>query len=412
MQEIKSTRSFMITNTNLNSIFKPNYKSDKFTKTVGSTNFDSAIQITNGKLNHHRAMIFDIIFDKMYRMFNQKENFNFIHSSISRLLSGNDPLRQHYFKKFLTDSKMDFFYKVKSLINLSIENPDMNIPYNQSIRNFLLNGASDIIDNAFPIEFVILYRNELERECEKTNSFNKVISLLIEYQFEKNFYLYLLENIFDNKMSSWTYQLDIKLSEIFLNDERSIYHLKSWFLESEFLELNMTYPITCFADPDSDKYVPKKLYLKNIMHPLESITPIQNVNFDKSSMTISFNLRNHFMAFLAHDARMCVGTFIPSYLYKLKSSAFFLGKNILNTSYYDRIEKKYKNKMKYNMNQLFNYLNLSDKDHSSNNSSHRRKMIYKSLQELADMTLIGIDKLTDKELVLNKVWNISDLKEC
>lgn len=410
--DLKSNRDYMITNRNLNTMFKPNNMPGKFTTSSGVNN-DAGVNVLNGKFNHHTAIVFDIIYDQIYRIFNQIEGVDYIASSLTRLLSANDGKRKNYFTKFLTDRKLDFLLKVGKLLvtSKSVE----SIPFNNSMRDFLLNTAPDIIDNAFPLEFSLQYRSLLESKCEQNGNFDKVINLFKTYNLEKHFFIYLLNNIFYGKLPSWdesTFPMKIKLDSIFDNDERSIYILKNWFKQSTNLKFSMTYPVTCFSHHfDESKYMPKKLTLQTYMDSLPGVTPIPQILYDKSNMSIEISLANKFMAYFAHDAKLCVRTYVPSSLYKLNNNAFFIGKNILNNNFYNKTDG-YQNRKYYKIDELFNFLNLPVKDGNNNcNNSHRRKTILKSLDQLDSCSIIKINKLNSQRVELSDVWNITSRQE-
>lgn len=408
--ELKSSRSFMITNRGLNGIIKPNFNMGELNKNQDSYN-DAAISILDGKINHQTAIVFDIIFDRMYRLFNENEDYEYIHSSLKKLLDRDISKKHFYFQKYITNLKMDFYYKVKGLINLLTKNPGTILHYNDETLEFLLKAGSDIIDNAFPIEFSFIYKNLLRKISESKTSFNEVIILLNAFEFEKSFFLYLLKSIFNTRIPGWTFRLDIKLDEIFENNERSIYNIKQWFIDAQSLKLNMIFPLTCFYNSlELYQTAPKQLFFRTISHPLFDTQPIQDVSYNKSASTISLNLRNNFMLFYSHDARMCSGTYIPSSLYKMNSNTFFIGKGIINHTYYNSKEKAYKNKLKYTMNEIYSMLNLTAKDLTGNNASHRRKAAFKSLEKLNEENIIDIDRLTSERVLLNSVWNIATNK--
>jgi hypothetical protein len=215
--------------------------------------------------------------------------------------------------------------------------------------------------------------------------------------------MYLLGVVFYGKNPYFNdYRLHIPLDSVFEDKERSVYLLKKWFFEAENLNLDLTYPSTCFT---GDK--PEFLQKGTTMFPLIDEYPFQDMGYDKSNMMIFFSLRNHFMSLFAHDAKMCVHKFTPSRLYKMNSNEFFLGKNLLNNIYYDSKKKIYRNKSNYTMNNLLELLNLPVRDLNHGNNTHRRKAVHKALGRLSDNRLINIDKLNSERLVLNGVWNIN-----
>jgi len=396
--DLKSTREYMVTNRSLNTMFKPNMSTD-------STS--AGIKITQGKFNHHTAMVFDIIYDNMYRMFNEVKGTTYITSSLTKLLSSNDGRRHKFFRKLLTDKKLNFFIKTLEICKTSEKLK--SVPYNSETRDFLLNECPDFIDSAYPAEFSLQYRHALENTCEKDKNFDFVINLIREFTLERTFFSYILNNIFYGKFPSWNnFALNIKLGSIFQNNERSPYVLKKWFEEANKLQFIMRYPITCISDHfDDTSYLPKKLFLTSFMFDIPAGFPIEN-EYDKSSMSVNVSIFNRFMTFYAHDAKLCVKTYIPSILYSTNSNSFFIGKGILNNTMYNKKAKEYKTKLNYNFDELFNFLNLSYKD-SSRNNNYRKKAIYKALNELHDLSVITIDKITAENVRLNAVWNISDI---
>ena len=341
-------RDFMITNKSLNTMLKPNGVNGRFTISSG-TNYDFGIKVIDGKLNHHMAIVFDIVYDHMYRLFNQMDGSNFIISSLTQLLSKNNVLRTEYFKTFLSNTKLEFYNEVLQLLQYSTEVD--SIPFDPDIRDDLLNKAPDIINNAFPLNFKIPFKKFLRDDCEIEGNLDRAIDLLKNYNFERSFFLYLLEKMFYGKLPSLEgFNLSINLEDIFENDERSVYILKKWFKNIQHLKLSLIYPITCFRDfPNSDQHIPRKLFLQNYMFALPEINPIGKVDFKKSKMTASISLSNKFMVFFAHDAKLCNRTYVPSSLYKLGSNSFFIGKNLLNNYYYNKNKKLYVHRLNYTM---------------------------------------------------------------
>ena len=408
--EFKPTREFMITNRNLNTMIKPNNIEGQYTVS-GGRNTDAGVQVNDGKINHHTSMVLDIIYDNMYRMFNEIDEMNFIASSLTKLLASNDGKRQDYFKTLITDTKLDFYLKVLQIGSyyMNLKKDGISMPFTKDTRDFLLHGCPYIIENAFPPEFYIPYRAALESKCEKEGNLNEPMDLLVSYEFEKKFFTHILEKIFYGKLPSYNgFKLNINLNSIFENNERSIYVLKKWFNDANSLKLAMTYPITCFSDSLKDsKYLPKKLFVKSYMLAIPNVSPIVS-SFDKSKMEIDVSLANKFMAFFAHDAKMCVGTYVPSSLYTLNSNAYFIGKAILNTSYYNKKTRKYANKLNYKLRDMFKVLNLPEKDSNNGNNSHRRKAIFKALRQLDAKGIIKINKMNSERIQLNYVWNIAN----
>jgi len=408
--DLSSTRDFMITNKNLNTMFKPNNIKGQYTTSTGINN-DAGISILNGKFNHHTAIVFDIIYDKMYRMFNQMEGMDYIAGSLTKQLSSNDGKRKTYFTKLLTDRKLDFYLKLRTLLNYSKE--VNTILYNKRTRDFLLNAAPDIVDNAFPLDLSLRYRHLLERQCEIDGNFDSVINLFETFNLEKQFYRYLLTHIFYGKSPSYneSFPLEINLNSIFDDKERSVYILKDWFNLASELTFNMTYPVTCMSHCfDETKFIPKKLILQSFMDSLPAIQPIPIVDYNKAQMNVTISLTNKFMVYFAHDAKLCVHTYVPSSLYKLNNTAFFIGKSILNNNFYSK-GNGYQNKLYYKIDELFNILNLPVKDANNSNNSHRKKSIFKALDQLNDSKIIKINNMTSERVKIDKVWSISDRRE-
>jgi hypothetical protein len=404
--KLESTRDFMVTNQSINTMLKPNNVNGEFTTSVGR-NTDAGVRINNGHFNHQMAIVLDIIYDHMYRMFNEMENTSYIFSSLSTRLTHNDGLRKQYFTKLLTNKKLDFYNRVMGIIKAS-ENLS-RVPFNRETRNYLLNTCPDLIDYGFPPEFALSYRSDLEMNCEKRGSFDGVVQLLKENRFDQVFFQYLLQNIFYGKMPSWNgFSLDISLNSIFKDKERTIYVLKDWFEESNRLNFSMTYPVTCFSDHFSEdpKYVPKRLFLMPYMFPVSTVNPCR-CKYDKATSIVNVSLINKFMVFFAHDAKLCVKTYVPSSLYKLNSNAFFIGKNILNNIRHERKLKKYANRLNYTMDDFFRFLNLKTKN-IGNNTTHKKKAIIKALKQLDGASIIQIDKMSGDDIKLKKVWNIED----
>jgi hypothetical protein len=410
--DLTLTRDYMITNKNLNTMLKPNNISGQYTKSIGM-NSDAGISILNGKFNHHMAIVFDIIYDRMYRMFNQLDGMNYIAGSLTKLLSSNDGKRKKYFTKLLTERKLEFLEKIEKLILYS--NKAEHVPYNTNMKNYLLNSAPDIIDNAFPMDFSLSFRNLLETKCALDENFDEVLKLIKKQNFGDRFFIYLLRNIFYGKLPSIVnpgelFLLEIKLNSIFDNDERSIYVIKDWFQKAQELKFNMTYPVTCMSHCfDETKYIPKKLILQSYMMPLQQVNPITDVKFKKSSMSIVLPLTNKFMAYFAHDAKLCVRTYVPSKLYEMNNNAFFIGKNLVNNNFY-RKKGGYQNRLNYRIDELFDFLNLPLRDTNQNNT-HRRKAIFKALDQLEGNSIIGIDKMNSERIKLSKVWNLTNMPE-
>jgi hypothetical protein len=401
--DLETKRSFMITNRNLNSMIKPNIVYGKYTVSSGM-NTDAGIGLIDGKVNHHTSMILDVIYDHMYRMFNELGGMNYVVSSLTKLLASNDGKRHDYFTKLLTDKKIDFYNKILKLGQyfMHCKNNDLEFRSDSETRDLLLNGCPDIIENAFGPEFSIPYRSALEAG----DSLEGPLQLLNDFNFERQFFTYILSNIFYGKYPQWNnFHLKIDLRSVFDNNERTIYVLKKWFEENNNLKLNMTYPVTCFADiRNGEKYLPKKLFLKSVMMPLVGVKPISS-ECDKS-MTVDLSLANKFMVYFAHDAKMCVRTYVPSSLYTLNNNAYFIGKSILNNTYYSKRQKAYTTKLNYTLGDMFEYLNLPEKDINNGNNSHRRKAIFKALRQLDDLDIIKIDKMNSQRIVLKSVWNI------
>jgi hypothetical protein len=390
------SKKIMITNPNFNSMLKPNNVPTQFTNSTGQYS-EQGIMVKQGTVNHQKAMVFDIIYDHLYRMLNQIPNSDdYISTSVKET-------NEDY--KLLNSKKLEFFERIKKLIKFknSYEGDNV-IPYNTVLKNDLLYAPKDLIDEAFPIEFSLRYRDLLENHCEKLGYFDKVIDMFKEYNYNKYFFEYILRTIFYGKEPSWeNFVINIDLNSVFGNKERSIYIIKKWFLDSTDIELSLTYPITCFATKAQNGYKPKRV----IMFEIPSVKPIPAIEYDKSTMNISLSLRNQLMTFYAHDARMCVHKFIPTKLYKMNSNEYFLGKQLLNNSYYHSRKKVYQSRTKYSMKELFKMLNLPIKDLNHNNTTHRRKAILKSLGKLHDHQIINIDKLNSERLNLNGVWNVN-----
>lgn len=405
--DIDSTRRIMITNRNVNSIIKPNIVYGKYSISSGM-NTDGGIGILNGKINHHTAMILDIIYDHLYRMFNVNDEMHFIESSLKSMLYNNDGKRYDYFKTLITDKKLDFYTRVLQIGKYFIDcqNSGTCVPYTKSNADFLLNDCPHVIENAFGPEFSIPYKAALESQCEHDQTLDKALELLRDFKFERSFFKYLLNNIFYGKYPQWNnFHLKINLNSIFENNERTVYVIKDWLQKANDLKINMTYPVTCFSD--QGKGLPKKLFLKSYMMPIVNVSPIQSI-CDKN-MIADISLSNKFMVFFAHDAKMCVVKYMPSALYSLNSNAYFLGKAILNNTYYSKYEKGYINKMNYSMGEMFEYLNLPEKDNINGNSSYRKKAIFKALKQLDDKNIIKISKITSDRIKLNYVWSIKDM---
>lgn len=393
-------REFMITNRNLNAMFKPNHTNGEFTRSIGVQN-DAGMKIIGGKFNHQTAMIFDIIYDHMFRMFNQIEGQSYITGSLSKIFTNEDK-KHTYFKNLLTDRKLEFYFEVNRFMKFA-NNFDGNIPFDKHIAE-ILNSNNDIIRKAFPLEFGIAYRQELENN----GSLDKVFNLLKEYNFESRFFQYILTQTFYGKIPSWNnFSLDLNLKDIFVNDERTPYVLKNFFDNSKDLALSMSYPVTCFADHYEGTKIPKRIYTKQIMCALEHVLPFYGLKIDKSSISVKISLRNKFMAFFAHDAKLCAKTFIPSNLYSMNSNAFFIGKQIINNWYYSSKKKCYKYKLYYSTSELFDILNLPKSD-TNGNSTHRKKAIIKALNQLNDCNIIQIEKLTSQGVVLKDVWKMDN----
>jgi hypothetical protein len=387
-------------------MFKPNSSNGEYTTSVG-VNTDAGIRIRDGKFNHHMAIVFDIIYDHLYRMFNEVKGMNYIASSLTKLLSSNDGRRHKFFRKLLSDKKLNFYLRTMDICKSSEKLT--TIPYNSTTRDYLLNECPDFIDSAYPAEFSLQYRHALENQCEKDGNFDYVINLFKEYSLEERFFKYILENIFYGKIPSWNnFSLNINLNSIFKNNERSPYIMKKWFKDANQLSFDMTYPVTCISDHFEDRsYLPRKLFLTSFMFAIPGVSPCLN-KFDKSNMSINISLYNTFMTFFAHDAKLCVKTYIPSILYSAKSNAFFIGKGILNNTFYNKKSKAFKTKLNYTFNGLYKYLNLSNKD-NVRNSTYRKKAIYKALNQLHDLGVISVDRITAENVLLNDVWHISDI---
>ena len=61
---------------------------------------------------------------------------------------------------------------------------------------------------------------------------------------------------------------------------------------------------------------------------------------------------------------------------------------------------------------MFEYMNLDFIDGTINgNNFHRKKSIYKALDILEGNKIISIEKISDKKVILNGVWNPFD-KAC
>lgn len=403
------SRNFIITNRSINAMLKPNNKTD-YTISSGP-NSDVGIQVLNGRINHHVATVFDIVYDHMYRMFNESNDSEYINSSLTKILASHDGMRHDFFTKLLSDKKLDFYRKVIDIGTYATSlGKDGVVSFSKATRDFLLNECPHVIDYAFPADFSIPYRAELENNCEKEGNFNKVIKLLNLFKFEASFFKYILNGIFYGKLPSWNnYNLSIDLNNIFENGERTTYVLKNWFQEVNDLTLNISYPITCFSHHyEGDlKFLPKKLFLKTYIFALPNIKPF-NIETGKSKMDISVSLLNKFMVFYAHDAKLCVRTYIPSELYSMSGNAFFIGKAILNNSYYSKTAGGYVNRKKYTLSEMFEYLNLPEKDDSSRNNIHRKKAIFRALDQLDASGIIKIGKTTSERILLDWVWSISE----
>lgn len=392
-------KKVMITNTNLNGMLKPNNNPNEYTISVGQYT-EPGILVKEGNINHHQAMIFDIVYDRIYRMLNEIPNSD-------DFFGGNLKYSKAYEEenlKLLNKKKLDFLNKVVQL--LSIVRDGESLPYNSILKNDLLYAPKDIIDDAFPLIFGLTYRNDLEFKAQERGNFNVIIDLLRKYDIKKYFFEYLLNVIFYGKSPNWdNNRLTINLNSIFDNKERSVYLIKQWFLESEELMFSMTYPITCFFGKKPD-YKSKGTY----MFPIQSAKPFNDIKYAKSKMEISFSLRNHFMSLFAHDAKIGVHKFIPTKLYKMNSNEFFLGKNLLNNVYYNSRKKVYQSKLNYRMEEMFMMLNLPWRDLNNCNNTYRRKAIHKAIGRLHDNHIINISKLTSERLILNGVWNINGNK--
>jgi hypothetical protein len=307
----------------------------------------------------------------------------------------------------LNDEKMKFFNKVNDLLNF-----EGSIPFNKSLQNYFLNTVPDIIDNAFPLEFSLPYRNYLETKCESDGNFDFIIELFKSFDIHKYFFAYLFSQIFYGKQPSWSNTLNIDLNSIFNNNERTTYVLKNWFLNMAELNLGMSYPITCFSSQYStEQYFPKNLKKQTYMHVMPDVQPFHDVKFNKPNMEIIINLRNSFMVLFAHDAKMCVRTFVPSKLYEMDNNSFFIGKGMITHVYYDSRKKSYRHKETYKIKELFELLNMPINDANNNNNSYRKKAIIKSIGRLHDHNIINVSKLNSEQVILNSVWNITD-KNC
>lgn len=393
---MEETKEVLITNPTLNSMIKPNMSNSKFTMSTGQYT-DAGMRLINGHLNHQQAMLFDVVYDRIYKLINEIPNSDdYVATSLKM-----DKDHKDENLKLLNKKKLDFFQKVNFLLKHAKENG--SIPYNTVLRNDFLYAPKDIIDDAFPLEFGFSYRHELEFKAEKRGNFDEIIQLFRNYDINKHFFAYLLTMVFYGKMPHFNnHTLHIPLDSVFEDKERSVYLLKKWFMEAKNLEFAMTYPATCFLGGKLESRI-KSTY----MFPIERVKPFSDVHYDKSNMEISFSLRNHFMALFSHDAKMCVHKFIPSRLYKMNSNEFFLGKNLLNNVYYHSRKKVYRSKSKYCMNELLGLLNLPVKDLNHGNNTHRRKAVHKALGRLNDNRIINIDKLNSDRLLLNSVWNIN-----
>ena len=246
------------------------------------------------------------------------------------------------------------------------------------------------------------------------NNFDEFVKLIKFNNFEVAYFIDILKKIFYAKLPSFNdFNINIDLSQIFKNGERTPYVLKKFFEESKNLSLSMTYPVTCFADnfEKPSPTVPKQLFPKTYMFAIENVEPLLNLKTDKSSMEISISMKNKFMVFFAHDAKLCVRTYIPSKLYSMTTNSFFIGKHIFNSSYYSKKEKKYVNKLYYNMKEFLKVLNIKD-DNNTGNISHKKRSIVKSLNRLHDSKVININKLTSEGVKLSSVWTIQDNNNC
>ena len=391
---MEEAKKVLITNPTLNSMIKPNMTPNEYTMSTGQYT-DAGMKMINGHLNHQQSMLFDIVYDRIYRLLNEIPNSDDYVST--NLKVGKEHIDENL--KLLNKKKLDFLQKVKFLLKHAQEIE--SIPYNTLLRNEFLYAPKDLIDQAFPLDFSLTYRHDLEFNAEKRGNFDAIIKLFRDYDINKQFFEYLLNTVFYGKMPYFNQQtLNIQLNSIFENKERSVYLLKKWFMEAKDLEFAMTYPATCFL---GSKPETKSTY----MFPIERVKPFSNIQYDKSNMEISFSLRNHFMALFSHDAKMCVHKFIPSRLYKMNSNEFFLGKSLLNSVYYNSKKKVYRSKSKYSMDELLGLLNLPVKDLNHGNNTHRRKAVHKALGRLSENRIINIDKLNSERLLLNGVWNIN-----
>ena len=392
----------MITNQNLNSMLKPNNTNGEFTKGKGIYS-DAGIKILHGKFNHQTAMVFDIIYDHMFRMFNQLDGTSYINGSISKILK-NEANKHSYFKDLLTDRKMQLYFEVRRFMSFA-EDFDGSIPYDRELAKKFHSLSPGVIDE-FPIEFGIFYRKELENPTD--GSFDKLFELLKKYNFEAMFFKYVLDKTFYGRMPSWNnYNLNLKLNSVFPSGERTVYVLKKFFEEAKSLAFSMTYPVTCFADHSDASRVPKKIYQKWVMCGFPILEPFGLLETDKSSMSVTLPLKNKFMVFYAHDAKMCIRTFVPSKLYTLNSNAFFIGKQILNSGYYNKKSRGIKYKLNYTMSEMFEFFNLPEKD-SNGNTAHRRKAIVKALKQLDGSNIIKIEKMNSEIVRLKEVWTINE----
>lgn len=392
----------MITNRNLNTMIKPNNINGEFTMSGGS-NMDIGVSVLQGKINHHFAMVIDIIYDHMYRLFNENREMNFIESSLRNLLT-NGAVRKDYTTKLITDTKLEFYKHVLKIgaYYTRCKKEETSVPYDEPTRDLLLNGCPHLLENGFPPDFYIPFRSLLASVCEKEGTLDRPLKLLDKFGFEQRFFEYLLYNIFYTKYPIFNgYKLIINLNGIFENGERTIYVLKKWFEDSNDLKLSMTYPVTSFSDDKS-----KNLFWKSYMVPIPVVKPL-TTGYNKQKMEIEISLKNKFMVYMANDARMCVGTYIPSSLYRLNSNAYFIGKGILNSTYYSKKLKGYTNKKRYSMGDMFEFVNLPEKDMNNRNDSYRRKAIFKALKQLDNTGIIKLDRMNEKEIILSDVWNIS-----
>jgi hypothetical protein len=326
------------------------------------------------------------------------------------MLCKNEGKRADYFIKLISDKKLEFYTNVMKIGKYfeQCQRDGISVPYDENLKSILHDGSQHVIENAFGPEFFIPYRAALQSNCPKDGTLDEPLKLLREFKFERQFFMYLLDNIFYGKYPQWNnYHLKIRLHSIFERKERTVYVLKKWFQDANELKINMTYPVTCFSD--QGRGVPKKPFVKSYMMPIVGVSPM--ISECDKAMVADVSLANKFMVFFAHDAKLCVGTYVPSSLYTLNSNAYFIGKAILNNNYYNKETKSYVNKMVYSISDMFDFLNLPEKDVNNGNNSHRRKSIFKALTQLDNMHIIKIDKLNSERVKLNYVWNIQDTLE-